>query len=89
MLLKHIIRITILENRRSIYIPTNYEETFANQKVLVESMGYSIGVVNHSLKILKSKGFLTDQFQLMEKAIEHIGDFLPQNAIIPVVGLGV
>ena len=45
-----------------------YKEPFINQRVLAESAGFSIGVVNKSLRQLAQEGYLNSDMQLTEKA---------------------
>ena len=63
-------------------------EPFINQRILAESSGHSVGVVNRSLHQLILDGYLSEDSQLTEKAREEIKDKAPQNAIILAAGFG-
>ena len=65
-----------------------YETPFVNQRVLAESFGYSVGVINRSLKQLQKDGYLGDLGQLTEKGREEIRSRAPGNAIILAAGFG-
>ena len=65
-----------------------YKEPFINQRVLAESAGFSIGVVNKSLRQLAQEGYLNSDMQLTEKARQEIRDKAPRNAIILAAGFG-
>ena len=64
------------------------DKPFVSQRSLAESSGYSIGVVNQSLKNLVREGFLSDDMQLTKKAIHLLEEGKPQNAIILAAGFG-
>ena len=63
-------------------------EPFVNQRLLSESSGYSLGVVNRSIKNLCSMGYLDSDIKLTAKAIEEIQKMKPRNAIILAAGYG-
>ena len=64
------------------------DKPFVSQRSLAESSGYSIGVVNQSLKNLVKEGFLSDDMQLTKKADHALKEGKPQNAIILAAGFG-
>lgn len=64
------------------------EEPYVNQRLLSEISGYSLGVVNQSIKSLRKAGYLTEQFKLTKKAQAEISKKKPQNAIILAAGFG-
>ena len=61
---------------------------FVNQRVLSETTGHSLGVVNRSLKQLMKDGCLNASYQLTEKAESEIRKRTPANAIILAAGFG-
>ena len=61
---------------------------FINQRRLAESSGYSIGVVNRSLKELMQNNYLDETSQLTPLAHDIITKYAPQNAIILAAGFG-
>lgn len=63
-------------------------EPFINQRILAESSGHSVGVVNRSLRQLMEDGYLNESAQLTEKAREEIKNKAPRNAIILAAGFG-
>lgn len=63
-------------------------EPFINQRILAESSGHSVGVVNKSLRQLIKDGYLSENAQLTEKARNEIKEKAPQNAIILAAGFG-
>ena len=67
---------------------TLQREPFANQRLLAESSGYSIGVVNRSLKTLTQEGYLDKEAKLTAKARNTFKKKTPQNAIILAAGFG-
>ena len=65
-----------------------YKEPFINQRILSETSGHSIGVVNRSLKRLITRGYLNDTAALTPKAQELFKTSAPKNAIILAAGFG-
>ncbi len=63
-------------------------EPFVNQRILAETSGHSLGVVNRSLKQLIEDGYLDDKAHLTSRAREEIRDKAPRNAIILAAGFG-
>lgn len=67
---------------------TLQHQPYSNQRLLSESSGYSIGVVNRSLHSLMASGYLDERAQLTEKAGELFRAGAPRNAVILAAGLG-
>ena len=65
-----------------------YLEPFINQRILSETSGHSLGVVNRSLKTLMNCGYLDEHAQLTLKSREMFKKCAPTNAIILAAGLG-
>ena len=65
-----------------------YRTQFINQRMLAESSGYSIGVVNRTLRSLNDSGYLDKNNRLTKKAFDLIDTCVPGNAIILEAGLG-
>ncbi len=63
-------------------------EPFINQRILAETSGHSIGVVNRSLRTLIEEGYLNDATQLTTKARVEVRKRAPKNAIILAAGFG-
>lgn len=63
-------------------------EPFINQRVLSESSGYSLGMVNRSVKNLCAIGYLDSNFSLTAKAKDEMLNKKPKNAIILAAGYG-
>lgn len=61
---------------------------YINQRMLSEDSGYSLGIVNRSIKTLKVSGYLDERMKLTSKAKEEFKDKAPRNAIILAAGLG-
>lgn len=59
------------------------------QRNLADATGYSLGLVNRSLKSLVSQGMLTAQLEPTGKALGLCSSRSPHNAIILAAGLGV
>ena len=62
--------------------------TFINQRILAETSGHSLGVVNKSLKILINDGYLDNNIRLTPLAKQIFEDCKPRNAIILAAGFG-
>lgn len=69
-------------------LSTIYKEPFVNQRVLSESCGHSLGVVNRSIKNLMSFGYLDDSFRLTPKAQKLFCSIAPRRAVILAAGFG-
>ena len=67
---------------------TLFAEPFINQRILSETSGHSLGVVNRSLKTLIAEGYLTDKIQPTTKALHEYNTKAPKNAIILAAGFG-
>ena len=44
------------------------EEPYINQRILAESCGYSLGIINRSLKQLRKEEYIDETIKLTEKA---------------------
>lgn len=64
------------------------DEPYINQRILAESCGHSLGIVNRSVKNLMKDGYLDDRIGLTEKARGEIKDKSPKNAVILAAGFG-
>lgn len=62
-------------------------EPYVNQRILAESCGHSLGVVNRCLKNLKEEGYLDEQFRTTGLAKSECSQKAPKNAIILAAGL--
>ena len=67
---------------------TLLNEPFINQRILAETSGHSLGIVNRSLRSLIEDGYLDEEIQLTEKAKTEIKKKEPCNAIILAAGFG-
>ena len=67
---------------------TLYAEPFVNQRILSETSGHSLGVVNRSLRTLMESGYLDEHAHLTAKAREEIKQNAPRSAVILAAGFG-
>ncbi len=67
---------------------TLLNEPFINQRILAETSGHSLGMVNRSLRSLIEKSYLDENVHLTEKARLEIREKAPKNAIILAAGFG-
>ena len=65
-----------------------YDEPFINQRILSETTGHSLGIVNKSIKNLLKNEYLDDDIRLTLKARDSIKKRAPKNAIILAAGFG-
>ena len=65
-----------------------YKEPLVNQRILSETSGHSLGVVNRSLKRLIAQEYLDEHAQLTNKSRELFKTRKPDNAIILAAGFG-
>lgn len=63
-------------------------EPFINQRILSETSGHSLGVVNKCIKSLMKDGYLDDYIRPTEKARAEFDAKAPKNAIILAAGFG-
>ena len=77
-----------LSKQESDILSSLYYEPFVNQRILSETTGHSIGVVNRSLKELVKHGYLDEHVQLTEKAKTVFTACQPCNAVILAAGFG-
>lgn len=78
-----------MNKQESDILRTLFVEPFINQRILSETSGHSLGVVNRSLKTLIAEGYLTDEIQLTTKALHEYNTKAPKNAIILAAGFGI
>lgn len=64
------------------------ERQYINQRILTDLSGYSLGVVNRSIKNLVKEGYLDNEFSLTDKSYKEFADKKPRNAIILAAGFG-
>lgn len=64
------------------------EKPYENQRAVAEQTGYSLGLVNKSIKELEKLGYLNEQTQITRDAYRAIKDNSPNNAIILAAGQG-
>ena len=69
-------------------LQTVFQEPFINQRILAESSGHSLGVVNKSLKTLIAEGYLDENICPTQLAIIEQDKKAPKNAIILAAGYG-
>lgn len=77
-----------MNKQESDILRTIFMEPFINQRILAETSGHSLGVVNRSLKTLIAEGYLTDEIQPTAKALHEYNMKAPKNAIILAAGFG-
>lgn len=77
-----------MNKQESDILRTLFTEPFVNQRILSETSGHSLGVVNRSLKTLISEGYLTDEIHPTTKALHEYNTKAPKNAIILAAGFG-
>lgn len=63
-------------------------EPFVNQRILAESTGHSLGVVNKSIKNLIKDGYLDEDVRLTTKSKNKFQNNAPKNAVILAAGFG-
>ena len=77
-----------MNRQESDVLKTLFIEPFINQRILSETSGHSLGVVNRSLKTLIAEGYLTEAIQPTKKALLEYNTKAPKNAIILAAGFG-
>ena len=77
-----------MNKQESDILRTLFAEPFINQRILSETSGHSLGVVNRSLKTLISEEYLTDEIHPTKKAVHEYITKAPKNAIILAAGFG-
>lgn len=65
-----------------------WRNRFINQRHLSEITGYSLGVVNKSLKALLKEGYLNERMKYTDKAYALLSESHPKNAVILAAGYG-
>lgn len=61
---------------------------YLNQRALAEQSGFSLGMVNRSLRYLQELGYVTAQMELTQKARKEMEKHHPKNAVILAAGYG-
>lgn len=63
-------------------------QPYINQRSLAKDSGYSLGIVNRSLKTLTDEGYLDEERRLTDKAKKCLNDSKPRHAVILAAGVG-
>ncbi|MDO5127021.1 MAG: NTP transferase domain-containing protein [Eubacteriales bacterium] len=63
-------------------------QPYMNQRSLAKDSGYSLGIVNRSLKTLTDEGYLDEDRRLTGKAKKCLNDSKPRRAVILAAGVG-
>ncbi len=63
-------------------------EPFVNQRILAETAGHSLGVINRSIKNLTEAGYLNANMQPTKQAKQLCRQRAPKNAVILAAGFG-
>ena len=77
-----------MNKQESDILNTLFIEPFINQRILSETSGHSLGVVNKSIKTLIKEGYLDEEVRLTSKARDEFKKRSPKNAIILAAGFG-
>lgn len=77
-----------MNNQERDVLNTLLLEPYINQRILAETCGHSLGIVNRSLKSLIKEGYLDEWIRPTEKAIKEYRAKAPKNAIILAAGFG-
>ena len=77
-----------MNKQESDILNSLYIEPFINQRILAETSGHSLGVVNHSLKELLKNKYIDEEIRPTKKAIDEFRKKQPQRAIILAAGFG-
>lgn len=82
---KNILDMNIQEKEILCYLMGH---SFENQRGLADAVGYSLGVVNRSLRNLMQSGYLTGETELTEAASRMMQGMQPRRAVILAAGAG-
>ena len=77
-----------MNKQESDILNTLFIEPYTNQRMLSETSGHSLGVVNKSIKSLIQDGYLDDNVSITSKARSEFKKCSPRNAIILAAGFG-
>lgn len=77
-----------MNNQERDILNTLLLEPYINQRILSETCGHSLGIVNRSLKSLVGEGYLDEWIRPTEKATKEFRTKAPKNAIILAAGFG-
>lgn len=64
------------------------EKPYTSQRELSKDLGYSLGTVNQSIKVLKEQNYLDGFLRLTPQAVEEMNAGSPRTAIVLAAGLG-
>lgn len=65
-----------------------FAKSFINQRILAETAGHSLGIINRSIKSLMEAGYLDENMQPTESAKQICRQRAPRNAVILAAGFG-
>ena len=69
-------------------LSTLLHESYVNQRRLVKLTGYSLGIINKTLKLLLKQKYINDDMSLTSKARKEFESKAPKKAIILAAGYG-
>ena len=64
------------------------QDGFTNQRALAETVGYSVGAVNHAIKNLVGCGYLDNDCRPTAQALALFEQGRPRRAVILAAGYG-
>lgn len=67
---------------------TLFTNPYINQRILAETTGHSLGIINRSVKNLTDTGYLDENMQPTELAKQEFRQRAPRNAVILAAGFG-
>lgn len=65
-----------------------FAKPFINQRILAETAGHSLGIINRSIKNLTETGYLDENMQPTKQAKQICRQRAPRNAVILAAGFG-
>lgn len=77
-----------MNNQESHILLQLVQEPYASQRMLALATGYSLGMVNKSLRTLAEEGLIADNMTITKKAKELLEEMKPKNAVILAAGYG-
>lgn len=77
-----------MNNQECDILNSLVSQPYENQRQLAERCGYSLGVVNRSIRSLTEAGYLDETVQPTAKAMEELERNAPRRAVILAAGFG-
>ena len=77
-----------MNKRDWIVFAVLYEKGYKSHRDLTKRTGYSLGLVNSSLKKLLAEAYIDENMNITDKGLQYVESCRPRRAVILAAGMG-